>query len=124
VNKWQIICPLVALAIAVVVAAVISGANHQRTLQAAYIRQVKTIGHDLVSTTNSTQLVPLTDEQRTALSAFLSSTAQVERVARGGGPTGFELVLTNHLAGRLRLDLVRDAKSGKFQVVQVLRDEK
>jgi len=46
VNKWQIICPLVAMAIVGVVFALVSGSNHHRYYLHA---QTRMIGEELVA---------------------------------------------------------------------------
>ncbi len=54
-NKWQVLCPLAVIAIAVIAFTMVSGSNHHRY----YVRaQTRMIGRELLAATNSVRLVP------------------------------------------------------------------
>ena len=76
-NKWQIICPLAAIAIVATVFAVVSGSNHHRYYVYA---QTRMIGQELIATTNSTRLVQIGPGLQKRLSEFLVSPAGVAGV--------------------------------------------
>jgi len=82
-NRTQIICPLVALGLAVLVFAIIHGRRHQRYLLDA--RAVE-IGNQLVATTNSPYLVRIGQGLQDKLSQFLTSESQLASVADGDAP--------------------------------------
>ena len=83
-NKWQIICPLVAMAMVGVVFAIVSGSNHHRYYVHA---QSRTIGEELVATTNSARLVHIGSGLQKRLSEFLVSPAGVAEVLLGDEPS-------------------------------------
>jgi hypothetical protein len=84
VNKWQIICPVVAIAIVAVVFAMLSGRNHHRYFVYAHSRM---IGEDLVATTNSPHLVQVDPALQKRLSEFLVSPAGLSDVLIGDEPS-------------------------------------
>jgi hypothetical protein len=84
VNKWQIICPLIVIAIVVVVFGMASGRNHHRYYVYA---QTRMVGEKLIMTTNSTRLVQIGSGLQKMLSEFLVSQAGVEHVELGDEPS-------------------------------------
>src|SRR5687767_8743803 len=102
-NKWQIICPLVAMAIAAVVFATIFGRRQHRSF---IVVASHSIGSDLIASTNSSHLVRLGPDLTARLGDLLSSTTHVAGVHLGDLPAPFgdgracsRIVLTNQ-AGR------------------------
>lgn len=82
-NKWQIICPLTALGIAVGVFAMISGSRHHRY----YIQaQTRMIGEDLCQRTNSARLVSIDVRLQQRLKALFRAMVGVAEVRLGDKP--------------------------------------
>jgi hypothetical protein len=77
-NKMQIICPLVALAIAALVLTVVYGRRHQSYYLDA--RAVE-IGKQLIATTNSPHLVRIEEGLEGKLSQFLTAESQVASIS-------------------------------------------
>ncbi len=119
-NKWQIICPVAALLVAGVVVGVIAmRSQHHGVIYVASRRA----GMDLVSATNSTRLVRISPFLKARLEKMLASPTQVAAVFVGDAPPPIgdgnacsRLVLTNAAGERLLIRL-RDAGSGRFEVV-------
>ena len=125
-NKWQVLCPLAAIAIAAVVFAVfavVSGSNHHRYYVQA---QTRMMGRELIATTNSARLVQLGPGLRKRLSEFLSSPAGVAEVVLGDAPSPIgdgsacsRLVISNATGGRLGIRLRQDSEPERFHVLGV-----
>jgi hypothetical protein len=121
VNKWQIICPLAAIALVVIVFAMVSGANHRRyDVQA----QTRMIGQELIATTNSTRLVQVGSGLQKRLSEFLTSPAGVADVTLGDEPSPIgdgtacsRLIVSNATGGRLGIRLRQDSEPERFHVL-------
>jgi len=121
VNKWQIICPLVAIAIAVMVFAVVSGSKHHRYYVYA---QTRMIGQDLIATTNSARLAQIGPNLQKRLSEFLSSPAGVAEVVLGDEPSPIgdgaacsRLIVSNATGVRLGIRLRQDSEPERFHVL-------
>jgi hypothetical protein len=120
-NKWQLICPVVAmLAFGMVVAIVATRSQHRAVIQAASL----SIGQDLIQTTNSTRLLRVGPQLQAQLSVLLSSPTHVAAVlrgdarrARGDVAACSRIVLTNHAGQRLLVRLAQADHSGMFEVV-------
>jgi len=120
-NKWQIICPLVAMGIVAVVVGMIIGRNHHRQFINA---RAWAIGKELVKDSRTTNRVMPGPKLEMRLSQFRAPTSGVEDVvlgdepAMGDGTACCYVMLTNamgeHLGIRLRQD---DADSERFHVV-------
>lgn len=120
-NKWQIICPIAAIATVVVVFAVISGRNHHRYFVYAQSRMV---GEELATTTNSPHLVQVGLALRKQLSEFLVLPAGLSEVLVGDEPPPIgdgsacsRVILSNAVGGRLGIRLRQDAQQERFQVL-------
>jgi hypothetical protein len=121
VNKWQIICPVVALLIVGLVFGVIAIRGQHRGFISVASRS---IGGDLITATNSSHLVRIGPDLQARLSELLSARAHVADVLMGDEPSPFgdgtacsRLFLTND-AGRGLLIRLRPAEqSGMFHVL-------
>ncbi|HWQ90388.1 MAG TPA: hypothetical protein VN673_01865 [Clostridia bacterium] len=120
-NKWQIICPLLAMLIVAVVFAVISGREHHRYYVYAHSRL---IGEDLATATNSPHLSQIDADLQKSLAQFLHSPAGVANVYMGDVPAPIgdgsacsRVVLSNATGARLEIRLRQDDASGKFQAM-------
>ncbi|HRY49498.1 MAG TPA: hypothetical protein P5186_15720 [Candidatus Paceibacterota bacterium] len=120
-NKWQIICPLVAIAIVAVVFAMVSGRNHHCYYVYA---QTRMIGQELITATNSTRLVQIGSGFRKRLSEFLVSPAGVAEVELGDEPSPIgdgtacsRVIVSNATGGRLGMRLRQDAEPERFHVL-------
>jgi hypothetical protein len=121
VNKWQIICPVVALLIVGLVFGVIAIRGQHRGFIGVASRS---IGGDLIASTNSSHLVRIGPDLQAHLSELLSARTHVADVLLGDEPLPFgdgtacsRLVLTNE-AGRGLLIRLRPAEqSGMFHVL-------
>jgi hypothetical protein len=82
-NKWQIICPLIALTIAAIIFALLHAYGHRRIIIATEIQR---IGYDLVTTTNSTQLVRLGPDLQARLAELAAFRLAVKAVKLGDDP--------------------------------------
>ncbi len=122
-NKWQVLCPLAVIAIAVIAFTMVSGSNHHRY----YVRaQTRMIGRELLAATNSVRLVPTDPGFRKRLSEFLSSRAGVAEVVLGDAPSPIgdgtacsRLILSNATGGRLGIRLRQDSEPERFHVLGV-----
>ena len=120
-NKWQIICPLVAIFLVAAVFSVISGRNHQRYYVYAHTRM---IGEELLTSTNSAYLVQVGDDLEKRLSEFLVASAGVAEVELGDEPSPIgdgtacsRMIVSNAAGGRLGIRLRQDADPERFHVV-------
>lgn len=123
-NKWQIICPLAALALVSVPAAI--GLLRQPTLaHRGYVKgQTHTIGLDLCRSTNSARLVRMPPALRDRLSHFLRSPAGVAGVSLGDEPAPLgdgtacsRLVLSNASGARFTVRLRQEPGPEHFYVL-------
>jgi len=120
-NKWQIICPVVSLALIAIVFAAITGRNHRR----GFITMAsRSIGDDLIRTTNSSHLVPLDRAFQAQLSELLSTRTYVARVFVGDeappkadSTACSRLVLRNESGRELLIRLGRAEVAGTFRVL-------
>jgi len=130
-NKWQVICPLVVIAFALGVVAVIQGRNDRR-----YFIQVATasIGADLIRGTNSALLVPRANDNEilphmerrlfelhrapTHIAAVLDGD---EPRPIGDGTACSRLVLTNEEAEGILIRLAQSDAIGSFHVLGYLQ---
>jgi hypothetical protein len=120
-NKWQIICPLAAMAIAAVVAlALIRTSINRDTMR----HQVYQIGRELVAATNSSAVVRLGPGLEARMAELLGSPSGVAAVKWGDEPSPIgdgqatsRLFLTNASGTRLGIRLRRDSTGNKFHVL-------
>jgi hypothetical protein len=120
-NKWQIICPLIALVIVGMTFATIHESGEHRS----FINVAShSIGSDLVATTNSLHLIRIDPNLRAELSEFLAARANVSTVLLGDdlapigdGQACSRLVLTNDAGRGLLIRLRRAEQPGMFQVL-------
>lgn len=120
-NKMQIICPLVTIAIAAVVIAVVTANNNRRAYRYYASQQ---IGMDLIAQTNSDLLVQLDTGFHAKLSELLRAETSVASVqlgdeprAAGVGKAHTRLILTNTAGQALNIRLRADSTSNRFQVL-------
>ena len=130
-NKWQIICPLVAMLLALLVFGVIQGSKEHRY----FIRgATASIGNDLITDTNSSALVPrprddgISIHLQKRLSDLHSSPLYIAAVLLGDEPrpTGdgsacSRLVLTNEAGDGILIRLGQAKTIGKFEVLGYLQ---
>jgi hypothetical protein len=121
VNKWQIICPLAPIVIAVVVFARVWSLNHYRYYVSA---QTRMIGEELIATTNSTRLLKIGPGLKQRMSEFMAvppGIAEImhgdERSPIGDGTACSRLILSNATGGRLGIRLRQDSKPERFHVL-------
>ena len=120
-NKWQIICPAVAMLVVGLVFGIIAVRGQHRGFISVASRS---IGGDLITGTNSSRLVRIGPDLHACLSALLAARAQVANVRLGDDPSPIgdgtacsRLVLTNDLGQGLLIRLRPADQSGKFQVL-------
>jgi hypothetical protein len=120
-NKWQIICPLVAIALVVIVFTAIRGRAHRAYYIQAHTRM---IGEDLIARTNSSHLVQIGPGLRKRLSDFLAFPSGVADVQLGdepspigGGAACSRLVVSNVTGGRLGIRFRQDSAPERFHVL-------
>ena len=120
-NKMQIICPLVALALAALVLTVIYGRRHHKYYLSA--RAVE-IGNHLIATTNSPHLVRIGEGLQRKLSEFLTTESQVASVSDedapvpiGDGQAQRCVFLKNSNGELLGIRLRQSRQSEKFDVL-------
>lgn len=119
-NKWQIICPVVAMLLFSLVLAFIALRGQHR----GYVRvATRSIGSELIASTNSTHLVHIGSDLQARLAELLSVRTTVASVMQGDEPAPFgdgtassRLVLSNEV-GRVLMIRLRSAESGKFHVL-------
>jgi hypothetical protein len=130
-NKWRIICPLVAILVALLVFGAIQGRKEHR-----YFISMATgsIGNDLIAGTNSSALVPRPNDNgmllhlQGRLSDLHSSPLHIAAVLLGDEPrpTGdgsacSRLVLTNEAADGILIRLRQAKTGGNFEVLGYLQ---
>lgn len=120
----QIICPLVAIAIAGLIMAVRHGHGHRRSYLNYVALTSHQIGTDLTTKTNSELLVELEPGLRAELSDLMRAETTVaamhfgdESPPRGNGKADSRLVLTNTLAEGLLIRLRVDSKANRFRIL-------
>ena len=120
-NKWQIICPIAAMAIAAVVVLKLISASVNRDSNR---QQVYQIGRELITTTNSARVDRLGHGLEQRLSDFLGSPSGVAAVKSGDEPSPIgngqatsRLFLTNSSGQHLGIRLRRESTSGQFHVL-------
>ena len=120
-NKWQIICPVATMLVVGMVMAVVATRGQYRRI---IIAASSSIGHDLITVTNSSRLVRLGPHLRARLSELLGSPTHVAAVLPGDAPRPdgdgsacSRLVLTNNAGQRLLIRLRQAGGSGMFDVV-------
>jgi hypothetical protein len=121
VNRWQIICPLAALAVFLMAVAMIAGHRNRGYYLHA---QAWNIGKDLIASTNSELLVQMDSGLARRLSSFLSLSSAVAEVKLGDEPppigdgtASTRLILSNAHGERLGIRLCQDSVPEKFRVV-------
>ncbi len=120
-NKWQIICPVVAMLVFGSVLGILALRGPHR----GYINVAShSIGNDLIMSTNSPQLVHIGPDLQARLSALLSARTYVAGVLMGDdlapygdGTACSRLMLTNEIGGRLLIRLRPAKEPGKFHVL-------
>ena len=119
-NKWQIICPTAALLLSAAVVAVIHGRNSHQGFAQAETRQ---IGHDLVTSTNSSRIVTLGHGLRGRLETLLTHPAGVSEVllgdepGLGDGEASSRVILTNSAGEKVGIRFRVDGSTGKSHVL-------
>ena len=124
-NKWQIICPVVAIAVVAVVMAL----NHARKGRDYFILMATySVGRDIVATTNSSHLIRIGPELHARLSELLVSPTHIATVLLGDEPSPIgdgracsRLVLTNEVAEGVVIRLRQADTPGTFHVLGFLR---
>jgi hypothetical protein len=120
-NKWQIICPVVAI-----VLVAFFGGTWQGRREARYyvLAQTRMIGEELSRGTNSPRLGALDPALQARLSGFLTpqrGVAEVllgdQRAPLGDGTACSLLVLSNGVGARLGIRLYQDAGPERFHVL-------
>jgi hypothetical protein len=119
-NKWQIICPVAAMALVAVL-----GLAGQARRNARYntTAQTEMIGQDLIRATNSPRLSASDSALQNRLAAFLASPSGVAEVRLGDEPPPIgdgtacsRLVLSNSAGDRLGIRF-RQAGPGDFHAL-------
>lgn len=120
-NKMQIICPLVALAVCAAVAWGLLIRNQNRSF--LHLRAAS-IAHDLIARTNSENVMTLGPGLRDKLTQLLGSPTHVTSIQLGDEPppigdgrASVRLFLQNDQAQRLGIRLRPDAHSSKLHVI-------
>ena len=127
-NKWQIICPLVAIAITIAIAVTVLGVISGRNQQRYYIHaQTEMIGNELIAAANSPRLTEkgsTLKDLKGWLATFLASPSGVAEVLlgdepfpRGDGAACSRLILTNAAGQRLLIRLRQELEPERFQVL-------
>ncbi len=121
VNKWQIICPVVAM---VVFGAIVFSGQARRNIRYYITAQTTMVGQELVRGTNSSRLAEISPALQHRLSGFLASPSGVadvmlgdERPPIGDGTACSRLVLSNAVGARLGIRLRQEATADKFHVL-------
>jgi hypothetical protein len=120
-NKWQIICPVAVIILAVMFLLM---RHHQPEQPTDVLAQTQMIGQDLASTTNSSRLSRITPILRQRLSDLLSSPSSVAEAVLGDEPAPVgdgnacsHLVLSNAAGARIGIRLAPEPGSDKFYVL-------
>jgi len=120
-NKRQIIYPVVALLMAGMVIVIVGALSQHRSFIHAASRS---LGGDLIRTTNSAHLVRVGPHLQAQLSQLLGAPTQVSAVLLGDAPSPqgdgracSRLVLTNAAGRRLSIRLRQVGRSGMFDVL-------
>lgn len=120
-NKWQIICPLVAIGLAASVFAIVHGRTEHRGFVLSISRQ---IGHELIARTNSVHLISSGSDLRARIGDFFLQPVQVDAVLLGDEPSPIgngrastRLILKNAKQERLGIRLRQDSDPEKFQIL-------
>jgi hypothetical protein len=124
-NRWQIICPVVAIAIFVLVTAMI----HGRKQHDSFIRMTTYgVGREIIETTNSSHLIKIGPGLQARLSELLVSPTHIATVLLGDEPSPIgdgsacsRLVLTNDLGDGVVIRLRQADTPGTFHVVGFLK---
>src|SRR5208283_1432536 len=118
-NKWQVICPVSALAVFLVVYPLLYGLPGSRDYKYYINSRAREIGKDLIATTNSAHLVAIDPALRVNLSRVLSSPTHIANVLYGDEPPPIgdgkacsRLSLTNDLGQGIVLRLSQDTNWG------------
>jgi hypothetical protein len=121
VNKWQIICPVVALLIVGLVFGVIAIRGQHRGFISVASRST---GGDLIASTNSSHLVRIGPDLQARLAELLSSRTHIADVLLGDEPSPYgdgaasiRLILTNEAGKGLLIRLRSAEESGMFHVL-------
>jgi hypothetical protein len=120
-NKWQIICPVVALLIAMLTIGII----HERGEHRGFIRVAShSIGDGLIAATNSSHLVRVSPELQARLSELLAARTHLACVLLGDEPPPMgdgsacsRVVFTNDAGQGLLIRLRQADQPGLFQVL-------
>jgi len=120
-NKSQIISPLIAIGLFAVICALIVARNER---QGFLQRRAAAVGHDLIMTTNSLNLVLIGPHLQERLNQFLANTGRVARIALGdepppigNGEAAVRIFFDNQKAERLALRLRPDSDSAQLHVL-------
>jgi hypothetical protein len=120
-NKWQIICPMVALLVVGLAFGFIALRGQHRGFISVASRS---IGDDLIASTNSSHLVRIGPDLKTRLSELLSVRTHIADVLLGDEPAPIgdgtacsRLVLTNDAGRGLLIRLRQAEESGMFHVL-------
>ncbi|MEY2411187.1 MAG: hypothetical protein QOF48_3857 [Verrucomicrobiota bacterium] len=124
-NKWQIICPIVAMAVVLFIAVPIAGHYAMANQRRHAIRVASGgIGRELITSTNSPRLVHIGTDLRARLSGLLSTTTRVCTVLPGDDPRPIgdgradsRLVLTNDAGEGLLIRLRQERGTTVFHVL-------
>ncbi len=119
-NKWQLICPVVAMGLVALVAGVLAIRSFNSSHKDLYFARASIVGHDLVTKTNSEFLTSVTPELKSNLVALCSSPARLESLRHGelnpDDPSTEDalLSLANEAGATLQLTLRWQPKLRKF----------
>lgn len=124
-NRWQIICPVVAIAIFALATVLIRGRKeHDYFLRTTTYR----VGRELIETTNSSHLIQIGPGLQARLSELLISQTYIATVLLGDEPSPAgdgsacsRLVLTNEVADGVVIRLRQGDRPGAFHVVGFLK---
>lgn len=122
-NKWQLICPGVAILIAILVLFVIEGIHGKDHVRYYIGSMSRTIGTELIEKTNSSHVVKIESGLQEKLSLLLGAPTQISEVligdepGKGDGRASSRLVLTNSIGKGLVIRLKQNELRGKFQVL-------
>ena len=120
-NKWQIICPVVAIAVVAIFAL---GGQGRREHRYYVLAQTRMIGVELSRGSNSPRLAALGPALQARLSEFLTPQSGVAEVVLGDQPAPLgdgtacsRLVLSNSVGARLGIRLHQDPGLERFRVL-------